>query len=721
MIEIKNLSKYYNNGGVTTLGLHNINLSFEKNEIVGIVGESGSGKSTLLNVISGMDSYDDGEILFNGEETSYFDERDRDEFRKKNVAFINQNYNIIDSYSVLENVTLPLIINGMSEKEAIEKAKVLIEKVHLSHRIRSKGSQLSGGEKQRCVIARALAKDTPILACDEPTGNLDSKSGEDIINLLKEVSAGKLVLIVTHNEEQADPILTRKIRIHDGQVAEDISMGQSSSIDEEVVKPAEIKKNKWLQLSMAWKNIKGTPKKNIFSTIVFTVFSFAMVFLYLLASQSGVEAGYSNSSHYANMARDRVIVYNADHSPINPDKFNSVDGKQYENAFYEDMNVSLIGTKTSTTVVMSFQFPSNAALSYMEDQSETQNIYPNVAVVVGSDYYGGFSDYDMGTNMYIGRRMGYSNTYLDIGTVHLNSLWQADGITTPILVFNENDANMSLMNKLFTNYYILDTVTTATGEKYTSSTAVLDFNSGAKTSTSEAKVTKNTLIYKGNKTMTAPASVTATIGGLYAVDFTDFNFVTQPSDSDQDAFEFICAKAALPTECYELTIYTENIKSVQKIAKSAGYETIVPSRAQSENARSKNISRIITIMLYVLVTITGFILTFAVYGILSRVYLTKTKDFTIFRSLGVLKKDLRGVVSLEVAFIAMISSVISIGGILILGCVTDYFHTLISAAPIWSYFFFFIVLQLLALIISNRFNKRLFKLTINDSLKEERR
>ena len=120
MIELKNVSKYYNNNGVITLGLRNINLTFEKNEIVAIVGESGSGKSTLLNVICGVDSYEEGEILFNGYETSYFNQEDMDTFRRKNVSFIYQNYNIIESYTVLENVMFPLLINGSTIKEAKE-------------------------------------------------------------------------------------------------------------------------------------------------------------------------------------------------------------------------------------------------------------------------------------------------------------------------------------------------------------------------------------------------------------------------------------------------------------------------------------------------------------------------------------------------------------------------------------------------------------------------
>ncbi|MCQ2773048.1 MAG: ABC transporter ATP-binding protein, partial [Bacilli bacterium] len=180
MIKLVNVTKFYNSKGVINMALKDINLTFNKGEIVAIVGESGSGKSTLLNIICGIDNYDEGEIYFNEQETSYFNQEDMDNFRQKNVSFIYQNYNVIDSYTVLENVMVPLLLRGMKEKEAKTRAKELIEKVGLTDRIKSKAINLSGGEKQRTVIARALATDSPILACDEITGNLDSKTGDEI-------------------------------------------------------------------------------------------------------------------------------------------------------------------------------------------------------------------------------------------------------------------------------------------------------------------------------------------------------------------------------------------------------------------------------------------------------------------------------------------------------------------------------------------------------------
>ena len=185
MIKLKNVSKFYASGdNNVSLGLHNVSLEMKKGEIIGVVGESGSGKSTFLNVVSMLDTFEDGEIYYNDTPASTLTPEEVGEFRKQHIGFIFQNYNLIDSYTVLQNVLMPLLIKGVTGKEAKDKAKEIIKRVGLENRIHHKGTKLSGGEKQRCVIARALASDSEILACDEPTGNLDSKTGREIIELI---------------------------------------------------------------------------------------------------------------------------------------------------------------------------------------------------------------------------------------------------------------------------------------------------------------------------------------------------------------------------------------------------------------------------------------------------------------------------------------------------------------------------------------------------------
>ncbi|MCR5787457.1 MAG: ABC transporter ATP-binding protein, partial [Acholeplasmatales bacterium] len=277
MLELRNVSKFYNNNGVVSLGLKNINLSFNKGEIVAICGESGSGKSTLLNVISKIDTFDEGEIYYKGEETSYFDITDMDKFRKNKVGFIFQNYNIIESYSVLRNVMLPFEIQGLTEKEAKEKAIELIKRVGLYKRIKNKGSQLSGGEKQRCVIARALAYNCEILACDEPTGNLDSKTGKEIIDLIKEISEDKLVLIVTHNYDEIKDIATRKITVKDSEVISDEVFKEVKEEKEEYQETKESQIRFFTSLRLALQNLLYTPKRTIFTSLVLLIVGFVFL------------------------------------------------------------------------------------------------------------------------------------------------------------------------------------------------------------------------------------------------------------------------------------------------------------------------------------------------------------------------------------------------------------------------------------------------------------
>ena len=214
MIRLENVSKYYYSSSNVCCALRKINLEFKMGEFVAVTGESGSGKTTLLNIISGFDSYEDGEIYINDEPTSYYDEEDWERYRKNEIAFIFQSYNLIDSYSVLENVMVTYILEGVSIEIAKEKSLEILKQVGLDNDVNKKTSKLSGGQKQRLAIARALAKETNIIVADEPTGNLDEENGNAVLQLLKNLSKDKLVIIVTHNQSQVEPYITRRIRLH---------------------------------------------------------------------------------------------------------------------------------------------------------------------------------------------------------------------------------------------------------------------------------------------------------------------------------------------------------------------------------------------------------------------------------------------------------------------------------------------------------------------------
>lgn len=220
LLRLQDIGKIYVSEGSVAVGIRGVNLSFDRGEFVAVTGKSGSGKSTLLNVISGMDSYEEGELYIEEQTTSHYLQPEWEEYREKYISFIFQDYNIIESFTVLENVELALMhIEDSKVRRA--RALELIERVGLSSHIKHKGSRLSGGQKQRTVIARALAKDSPIILADEPTGNLDSRTSREIIELLREVSRDKLLIVVTHNFEQVEHCATRHVRIFDGAVESD--------------------------------------------------------------------------------------------------------------------------------------------------------------------------------------------------------------------------------------------------------------------------------------------------------------------------------------------------------------------------------------------------------------------------------------------------------------------------------------------------------------------
>ena len=224
MLKLKGVSKFYYNKGVVATGFTKVNLELNIGEFVVITGESGSGKSTLLNVISGLDTYEEGEMYINGEETSYYGESDFEAYRKKYIGNIFQNFNLINSYTVYQNLELVLLLNGYNSKDIKDKINDILKTVDLYKYRNTKASKLSGGQKQRVAIARALLKETPIIVADEPTGNLDSKSAAGIMKLLYEISKNKLVIIVTHNYDQVSEYATRRIKMHDGKILEDTKL-----------------------------------------------------------------------------------------------------------------------------------------------------------------------------------------------------------------------------------------------------------------------------------------------------------------------------------------------------------------------------------------------------------------------------------------------------------------------------------------------------------------
>lgn len=221
MIKLVDIRKYYQTGPVTVKALDGVNVYIESGELLAIIGPSGSGKSTMMNMLGCLDVPTGGEYYLDGREISKFDEDELADIRNKKIGFIFQNFNLLSRLTALENVELPLIYRGMGAVERRERATKALQMVGLQDRLHHTPTELSGGQQQRVAIARALAGDPPVILADEPTGNLDSRSGKEVMEILKDLHKnGKTVVIITHDlnvAEQAE----RVIKMQDGRIVDD--------------------------------------------------------------------------------------------------------------------------------------------------------------------------------------------------------------------------------------------------------------------------------------------------------------------------------------------------------------------------------------------------------------------------------------------------------------------------------------------------------------------
>lgn len=238
LTEFEHVFKYYNNDSRVEIGLYDINLSFNLGEIVAICGVSGSGKTTLIKTIGGLDTIESGEIYLQKEGISRYDEIDFEEYRKSYISYIFQDYGILENYTILDNILIIRLLMGDSYDIALLKANNILKEINLYNFRNKKASKLSGGQKQKLSVARAIMKDAPILLGDEITANLDSKQAKDILKLLMNHSNNKLVILVTHNFSEVEEYVTRKISLEDGRIVEDKILKEIEK------KPLKLKKTK---------------------------------------------------------------------------------------------------------------------------------------------------------------------------------------------------------------------------------------------------------------------------------------------------------------------------------------------------------------------------------------------------------------------------------------------------------------------------------------------
>ena len=682
MIELKNVNKFYNSNGVTNLGLRNINLEFNKNEIVAITGDSGSGKSTLLNVITKIDTFDDGEIYYKGNETSYFSISDMDDFRKNKVGFIFQNYNIIDSYTVLENVMVPLLLRGFSKSEASVKAKNLIDKVGLTNRIKNRGSKLSGGEKQRCVIARALASDCEILACDEPTGNLDSKTGKEIIDLIKEISKDKLVLIVTHDYSLVEAIATRKIRISDGEVVEDTRFKAFPKDEDEVLDLDYKPMAKKIKAKIAKNNVIFTPRKTIFTTLIFFVIFFITIFLFQLVYYSNQSMDVDNI--YLNHQSDRCYIYTKDRCEIDKNEISKISDKYVINPFYEDKDTILDFSSDLYSYYSHRGFYAKYPTNYKmidgrlpnDGEKEVLLIIPN-GYINSLDNIKSFNYLNVGKDKYHVVGYAQSNTYDDNFVV---------------------SGNDDLLNTIRNSFTTIQTT----------------INIDKETINVKASISNNVDLLKiclPKKYEGMNLSIFSTINDLYNFSDYEVKYYNGSSISVEANFTNILNKYS-----FEASIYSSNISKVKKSIKALGYQIDIPSKldnGETINTFVNNLTGYLSIIACSLLLVIVFFIT---YFILAKVYSSKKNDYEILRTLGITQSDMKTIVYYEVFMVGCMGLALGFLSALII------MYSVIELNVLVPIKFVTIIIYLLVSLlfiykIGKRFNRRLFKFSVVSSLK----
>ena len=325
LLVLKDLSKYYTSGQQVVMALHQLDLSFRQGEFVAITGESGSGKSTLAHVLGGILPYENGELYVDGAPTSHYDSADWEEYRRSRVSFVSQDYGILPGSTVLGNVVSALRLVGIPDREARGRAEEALRRVDLWALRGRRAAKLSSGQKQRLAIARALAKPAPILIADEPTGNLDPENSAAVIRLLAEAAKDRLVILITHEFDEAADAVTRRVILRDGQVTMDASLRDPLPLREEAChEPAP--KGKGLGRFIAGLQLRSRPVWSgvllgLFALTAFGLFAFAGT---VLANLDDTFTRTYDDSAFRNGNSRRIVVIRPDGEDFAPEEVDAL-------------------------------------------------------------------------------------------------------------------------------------------------------------------------------------------------------------------------------------------------------------------------------------------------------------------------------------------------------------------------------------------------------------
>jgi len=735
MIKLVNVSKFYSSNNVIALGLRKVNLELHRNEFVAIVGESGSGKTTLLNVISGIDSYEDGEMYINGKETSYFSVSDMENYRKKYVAFVFQSYNLIDSYTVLQNVEAPLILSGYPQDKIRSRAKEIIKRVGLEDHMHHKSTRLSGGQKQRVVIARALAKDCPIIAADEPTGNLDSESAKQIIELLHEISKEKLVIMVTHDFNQVKDYATRKIRIFDGEIVEDMDLQKVDKLNLPDI-PDEKHEMKTLDyFAIALRNLLSVPKKTILMIFVFAFFSFFVAMAYGAYVTLSNATTFTDNYYFNNTNPNRIVVRNVDNSAFTQDQLDEL------------ADYGIVSAVLTFDYILDVNFSMETHADYSDRDYFYGGIYPLALIAEDDLKYGrmpqtddeivlsvndGLIDaYEEDLPMTIYYDSSYiSVSYKVVGLVSNSKLTLSTENIYSNYFFVSDEAMTSLQKTTYFQYMLNMTVVDDEGETYfdkNNATIIIDNNlDDFQILTSKEELSK----ICEEEVCTYDVSMTIedyydsrTIDDIELLVVDDGYFIYNSillfmNEDTLDALTY--------EDIYQVSLLTDTDIGVQALLTElergglfAQYKAIYPYDSEPLSDDMGMILLLINLGLIAMVAVVIMGSTLITYVIFRAIINTKLHDYAIYRTIGANQGTIKAFIYVENLFIVLVAYAIFLAiNLNIPSDITEssIFYVL-KVYTFMNYMVFFLLMILMSLLISRKYSNRIFKNTVQTTLK----
>ena len=726
MLRLKKVSKFYYNKGIVASGINNVSLNFELGEFVVITGESGSGKSTLLNVISGLDSYEEGEMYINDLETSHYRESDFEDYRKKYVSNIFQTYNLVNSYSVYQNIELVFLINGYKSKDIKSKVLSLIEEVGLTKYKNTKVSKLSGGQKQRVAIARALAKETPIIIADEPTGNLDSKSGREIVKLLKKVSNGKLVIVVTHNLEQILHLATRVITMADGRVISDNKIKEYDKCNSEI----EFNDNKMSIFNIVKLGIRNTFNiipKFLLILMVFLFISFGLLSMYSSSEKSEVDSINSlYNNYFSNTDPKRIVINKKDGTKFTEEDVSNI--SNISNVDYIVKNDVLLdrtvyaNTNDDDNLYIYGYLRNIDSFKDSVDVGRLPNSDDEVVIVINEEYNYQFDEYkdDMdklfNKNFVIEDNKDFkfkivgikydNNTFDDYIYVSNNYIDK--------YMYNYN-REISKTKVMINNKYLNDDVSfIGKSNSISEGHAVINENYEYLCKNYNCK---NNKVYITVKNLYYEKELELVIDKSY-------NEKTRYDDWYSEIYISSVDYDKLFNECdYQYSIFVDDIRNIDVVDNellNLGFNTL-KIKDTNINAESDllKVFAIVKVVINIVLIVTLF---FISYFVIKLILKSRNVYYTTLRILGSNVSNTKRILDVELFTNATFTYLIVIGFVLL--CKynvinNSYISSLISYLEMKDYLIVYLIIVIMSYAISTRFARKIFKRSVMKTYKEE--